>query len=106
MRCQDGKVTKKPVHIQRLRKPRPKDKSFLKRLEMGPISKLVDPDKAIETQLSRVDNALIAGNIKSSKNHSKLPKGKKGQGQPVRKAAKVFNLKHQEVAFKSTVAVV
>ena len=105
MRGQDEKLTKKAIHIQRLRKPRPKDTTFLKRLEMGPISELVDPEKTIETQLSRNDKALLAFKIKGSKNHSILKKGKGKKERAVTKTASVFNQKHQEVAYRTAVAV-
>ena len=104
MRCQDGKQTKRPVHVQRLRKPRVRDKAFLKRLQIVPTSKLKDPEETIKAKLSHRDVVLIGAGVASHRNHSKaatktikINKGKMNMGA-------MFNSTHQDVAFKNTLA--
>ena len=59
VRCRDGKLTKKSVHVHRLKCPSVKDRSFIKRLDNGPLGNLLDPDVIIDTHLSPADRAII-----------------------------------------------
>ena len=100
MRCQDGKMPKRPVHVQRLRKPRVRDKNFLKRLPMGPTHTLLDPDQIIKAKLSHRDTALIRAGVGTHKNHSKAATVDINKiGSQVNVGA-MFNAKHQEWALK------
>ena len=96
MRCQDGKRTKRPVHVQRLRKPRVRDKAFLKRLPTGPDETLMNPDRAIATKLSPKDAALIGAGVGPRKNHSKAATK---HNIKINMGA-MFNNEHKNIAFK------
>ena len=58
-RLRDGKNTTKPVHVERLRVPKPRNKKFLQRLEMSALPKLMDPDKIAAAPLSAADRVNL-----------------------------------------------
>ena len=112
MRCQDGKIARKPVHVQRLRKPRVKDNKFLLRLQRGPVHSLPHPDKIIEQTLTRVDRALLEPQMKATRNHSKMNRGQKtslgkakGKSGKALTPVEIFNLKHGEKSFREEMSI-
>ena len=101
MRCQDGKCNKRPVHVQRLRKPRVRDKAFLKRLHTVPTNQLMDTDKIVKAKLTPKDTVLIGAGVAPRKNHSKLSTHTTNTHSQINMGA-MFNSKHQNVAFNNT----
>ena len=105
MRCQDGKVSNKAVHIERLRKPRVKDKSFLKRLIMGPLGELYNPDLIIDAELSDYDRHIMGIKSNTIKKVVRLGKAHAGRHLINKNAASIFNAKHDQVAFAANLRV-